>query len=83
MVQRLDFLQVHSKTIGFDTCIHIIFQMVTSSNFPDSCRCKRILHMEDICPNSFYSSKHKLLTCLLESDLPSQFDHLFEGDTLN
>jgi hypothetical protein len=39
--------------------------------------------MGDTYPNSCYPSKHKLSTCLLESDLPSQFDHPFDGDKLN
>jgi hypothetical protein len=83
LIQILDFLQVHFKTTGFDTCVHIILQMATSSDFSDSCCCKKILHMEDIYPNSFYHSKHKLLSCPLESDLPSQSDHRFEGDMRN
>jgi hypothetical protein len=39
--------------------------------------------MEDTYPSSFYHSKHKLLTFHLVSNLPSQFDDWFEGDTLN
>jgi hypothetical protein len=39
--------------------------------------------MEDTYPNSGYLLVRKLSTYLQESDLPSQFDHLFEGDKLN
>jgi hypothetical protein len=83
LVQRLDFLQVHSKTMEFDTCVHIIVQMVTFLDFPNSCCCKKILHTGGIYPSSFCPSKHKLSTCLQEFDLLSQFDLQFEGDTLN
>jgi hypothetical protein len=39
--------------------------------------------MEDTYPNSVYLLVLKLSTYLQESDLPSQSDHLFEGDKLN
>jgi hypothetical protein len=39
--------------------------------------------MEDTYPSSCYPLMHKLVTCLLESDLPSQSIHWFEGDTPN
>jgi hypothetical protein len=39
--------------------------------------------MEDTYPNSGCLLVCKLSTCLQESDLPSQSDHLFEGAKLN
>jgi hypothetical protein len=56
---------------------------VTFSDFSDNCCCKKILHTGGIYPISFCPSKHKLSTYLQESNLPSQFDHQFEGDMLN
>jgi hypothetical protein len=39
--------------------------------------------MEDTYPNFGCLLVRKLSTCLQDSDLPSQSDHLFEGDKLN
>jgi hypothetical protein len=38
--------------------------------------------MEDTYPSFCYPLTHKLLTCLLVSDLPAQSVHQFEGDTV-
>jgi hypothetical protein len=39
--------------------------------------------MEDTYPSSCYPLMHKLITCLRESDLPSQSNHRVVGDTPN
>ena len=54
-------------------------QKVPSSDWTDSCYCKKTLPKTDTCPNPFRSVVHMPLTYLPESDLPFLSGHLF-GD---
>jgi hypothetical protein len=67
----------------FCISFHTRTQKVPFLYFLDNYYCRRIRHTEDTYPNSGCLLVHKLSTCLRESNLPSQSDHLFEGDKLN
>jgi hypothetical protein len=68
LARILDFLQSDSRTTEFYTSIHTMLHTEPSRYLLDNCCCIKILHMTDSCPNFIYISRHKLSTCLLESD---------------
>jgi hypothetical protein len=79
-VRKPFILQSRSKTTEFDTYIHISSQTAPSSNSLDSYYYKRTQHTTDSYSNSFRTTEHMLLACLLESDLPFRSDHRSEDD---
>jgi hypothetical protein len=68
---------------GFNNSSHRVLGTVTSSNWPDNCCCKRILHKVAFCPNLTDLAKHKLSTYPQGSDWYSQSNHLSMGDKVN
>jgi hypothetical protein len=81
--QTPTFRRANPSATEFDISSHRVLGTVTSSNWPSSYCCRRILHKVPFCPNLTYPTKHMPSTCLQGSGWFSQSDHLFAGDKLN
>ena len=77
------FCRVGPNTTEFYNSSHRVLGTMTSTDWPDSYCCRRILHTVAPCPNQTYLAMHKLSTCLQEFGWFSLFDHLSAGDKLN
>jgi hypothetical protein len=58
------FCRVGPNTTGFCNSSHRVLVMVTSSDWPDSCCCRKILHTVSSCLNLTCLTMHKLSTYL-------------------
>jgi hypothetical protein len=83
MYRTSAFCQVGPNATEFYNSTHRVLGMVTSSAWPGSYCCKRIMYTVAFCPNPTCLAMHKLSAYLRGSSWFSLFDHLSTGDKLN